>query len=142
MPDTEDRIDFYHRLYGKILTKVSDHWPENNIDIAGRIFEQISKDLRSEMIAQMRKQGNEARKEKNTGYIPNDIDEKNLATKKQRQTIHKFGVKKIPDNLSREEASELLEEMIDLSRYGNKEILKEKVESLNQVWEEGTHTNR
>lgn len=133
MTDVEERIDFYHNLYGKIQKKVSDTWSKNSIDITGQIFQEISKDVRSEMISQMRRKEREINERRNHSN-QNEETENNLATKKQRQTIHKFGVKKIPENLSKEEASELLEEMIDLSRYGNKETLKDKVENLNQTW--------
>ena len=60
-----------------------------------------------------------------------------LATKKQRQTIYRFGISKIPEDLSRFDAAELLEELIDLARHGNKKILKSRVEDLNEHWTGG-----
>lgn len=133
MPDVEERMDFYHSLYGKILKKVSATWPKNSIDITGQIFQEIAKDLRSEMISQMRRKEREINEGRNQGN-QNEETENYLATKKQRQTMHKFGVKKIPDDLSKTEASGILEELFDLSRHGNQEILRDKVENLNEQW--------
>lgn len=132
MLHVEEKIDFYHRVYGQILDKVSMNWPENAIDISGSIFQEISKDLRSEMIAQLRRENRVNRGKNSNDRIPET--ENNLATKKQRQTIHKFGVKKIPEDLSKDEASDILEELIDLSKHGNNEILKDRVDDLNEQW--------
>jgi len=43
-------------------------------------------------------------------------------------------VKKIPEDLSKDEASNILEELIDLSKHGNNEILKDRVDDLNEQW--------
>lgn len=131
--EVEERIDSYLEMYGRILYKVSGKWPEHGIDIAGRVFEEVSKDLRSEMIAELRRKEYQMNKGNRNSQV--DDPENTLATKKQRETLHKFGVKKIPEELSLEEASEILEELIDLSKHGNKEILQQQVEVLNQRWQ-------
>jgi len=125
--EVEERIDSYLEIYEKILNKVSERWPEDGLGIATEVFKEISKDLRSKKIAELRKKEYQMNKA--------DVLENALATKKQREALYKFGVKNIPDDLSLEEASEILEELIDLSRYGNKEILKQQVEALNKRWQ-------
>ena len=56
------------------------------------------------------------------GQISERNDEK-LATKKQREAIHKFGVQKIPKDLSRKEASEILNELIGYSKENGREAI-------------------
>jgi hypothetical protein len=57
-----------------------------------------------------------------------------LATKKQREAIHRFGVKDIPKNLSKKEASEILDRLVGFSKDGNSESLAKFVEELNVKW--------
>jgi hypothetical protein len=126
--NTNERIDSYVEMYKNIWNKVSTGWSDYELEVSDRIFQEISKDLRSEMISQLRKRENK------TEFRENESDE-TLATKKQRQTLHKFGIEKIPKNLSKDEASDILEELIDLSRHGNNQLLKEKAEELNEKWQ-------
>ncbi|MCD6549931.1 hypothetical protein J7K24_00020 [bacterium] len=128
--EIEERIDSYLEMYGRILYKVSGKWPEHGIDIAGRVFEEISKDLRSEMIVEMRRRDYQVNRDERNCKIDGV-----LATRKQRETLHRFGVKNIPDDLSLEEASDILEELIDLSRHGNKDLLLREIEVLNEKWQ-------
>ena len=39
-----------------------------------------------------------------------------LATRKQREAMHKFGVKDIPENLSKREVSEVLDRLVGFQR--------------------------
>jgi len=106
--EVEERIDSYLEMYGRILYKVSGKWPEHGIDIAGRVFEEISKDLRSEMIAEMRRRDYQV----NRGERNCKIDGV-LATRKQKETLHRFGVKNIR----------------------NKDLLLREIEVLNEKWQ-------
>lgn len=132
--DVKERIDSYVEMYKDIWDKTSKSWPDNQLEVSDRIFQEISKDLRSEMIFYLRTEANKSKQLNKTGYPENEVEETSLATKKQKQTLHKFGIEKIPTDLSKEEASEILEELIDLSRHGNKDILKEQIETLNEKW--------
>lgn len=134
MPDVEERIDTYVEMYKNIWDKVSTGWSDYELEVSDRIFQEISKDLRSEMISQLRKEGNNVKREKKTESRENESDG-SLATKKQRQTLHKFGIEKIPEDLTKDKASDALEELIDLSRHGNNHLLNEKVEDLNKKWQ-------
>ena len=55
-----------------------------------------------------------------------------LATKKQRDALHKFGITFLPANLSKKEAWKILHELISLANEGRKEELTEFVEKTNK----------
>jgi hypothetical protein len=57
-----------------------------------------------------------------------------LATKKQREALHKFGIKDIPENLSKKEASEILDRLVGFSKDGDSESIAKFVEELNAKW--------
>ena len=128
--DVKERIDSYVKMYKDIWDNVSMGWSNYELEVSDRIFQEISKDLRSEMISQLRN----CTKRENKNEIRDNESDESLATVKQRQALHKFGIEKIPKDLSKDEASEILEELIDLSRHGNKQLLNEKVEELNEKW--------
>lgn len=70
-------------------------------------------------------------------------NEEKLATKKQREALHKFGVKKIPENLSKREASEILDRLIGFSKESNSSSITQTVEELDQRWaKEGTQQTK
>ncbi|MDI6799050.1 MAG: hypothetical protein QMD12_03620, partial [Candidatus Aenigmarchaeota archaeon] len=93
------------------------------VEIALGIFGEIAKDLRTEQIAQLRIKQKAAEPE-------------GLATERQREALHKFGVKRIPENLSKEEASEALDLLIGFSKEGDNESISRIVEELNRRWAE------
>lgn len=132
--NVKERIDSYVEMYKNIWDKVSTGWSDYELEVSDRIFQEISKDLRSEMISQLRKGENNAKRVNKEEFRENESDE-SLATVKQKQTLHKFGIEKIPKDLSKDEASDILEEFIDLSRHGNNHLLKEKTEELNEKWQ-------
>jgi hypothetical protein len=57
-----------------------------------------------------------------------------LATKKQKEAIHKFGIKDIPKNLSKKEASEILDKLVGFSKDGDSQSIAKIVEELNAKW--------
>jgi hypothetical protein len=57
-----------------------------------------------------------------------------LATKKQREALHKFGIKDIPDNLSKKEASEILDRLVGFSKDGDSQSITKFIEELNAKW--------
>ena len=111
--NVKERIDSYEKMYKNIWDKVSEKWSEYQLEISDRIFQEVAKDLRSEMISQLRKEENTTKRESKTEFKENESGE-SLATAKQKQTLHKFGIEKIPKDLSKDEASDILEELIDL----------------------------
>ena len=124
--ETNEKIELwiksYCRLYEMILQEVSEKWPENILRITDKIFQEMAKDIREGWISSPGIEGeNKERYDK-------------PATKKQRNALHKFGIENVPENLSRREAFEILEELIDLSKHGNVELLKERIEEINEEW--------
>jgi hypothetical protein len=119
-----EKVDFYCELFKAVYEKVLKVCPEGAREVALKIVEEIAKDLRSGQSHQSRA---EARVEKGS------VDEE-LATKKQREAIHRFGVKDIPKNLSKKEASEILDRLVGFSRDGDSESLAKFVEELNAKW--------
>jgi hypothetical protein len=79
--------------------------------------------LRTEQIAQWRVKAKSERAE---------IEE--LATTKQREALHKFGVKHIPENLSKEKASEALDLLITFSKAGDSVSIARIIKELNRRW--------
>lgn len=125
--ETNEKIELwiksYCKLYEMILQEVSEKWPENNLRITDKIFQEMAKDIREGWISSPGVEG----ENKEERYDK-------PATKKQRNALHKFGIENVPENLSRREAFEILEELIDLSKHGNVELLKERIEELNEEW--------
>jgi len=120
----EEKIEFYCGLFNRLQEMVSSLNSEHAVEISLAIFQEIAKDLRTEQITQWR--------------IKRKSDEsaesEELATPKQREALHKFGVKQIPEDLSKEEASEALELLIGFSKAGDSESIARIVEELNRRW--------
>ena len=116
--DLEERIELYCRIYEQIYQRISKINLENSGEVALRIFTEVSKNLRRE--AEVRRKS--------------DRNDEELATKKQREAIHKFGVQKIPKSLSKKEASEVLNELIGYSKENDRDAISRFVQELNQRW--------
>jgi len=119
----EEKIEFYCGLFNRLYEAVSNVYPEHAAEISLAIFQEIAKDLRTEQIAELRIRG---MREESKGV--------ELATAKQREALHKFGVKQIPEDLSKEKASEALDLLISFSKAGDKESVTRIVEELNRRW--------
>lgn len=85
---------------------------------------EVSRDLRKETVI----------KQRNRERQMFERNDEGLATKKQREAIHKFGVQKIPKDLSKKEASEILNELIGYSKENDREAISRLVKELNQKW--------
>ena len=120
----EERIELYCRNNEQIYHRVSKLNPENAGEVSLRILVEVSKNLRGEIAVKRRKRERQS---------PNRNDEE-MATRKQREAIHKFGVQKIPENLSKKEASEILNELIGYSRENDGEAISRLIQELNQRW--------
>jgi hypothetical protein len=48
--------------------------------------------------------------------------------------LHKFGIRDIPENLSKKEASEILDRLVVFSKDGDSESIAKFVEGLNAKW--------
>lgn len=122
----EEKMEFYCGLFNRLYETVSRVYPEHAVEVSLAIFQEIAKDLRTERIAEWRigrklaKSGEEGGGE--------------FATTRQREALHKFGIKQIPRDLSKEEASEALNLLIGFSKSGNKESVARIVEELNRRW--------
>lgn len=124
--NVEEKLELYSEMFNRLYEKTSKTNPEHAIEIALTILEEVAKDLRSEQIAERRTRENP---DEHAGI-------EGLATKKQREAMHKFGVKRIPDGLSKQEASEILDRLIGFSKEGDSTSIAETVEELNQRWTE------
>ena len=118
-----EKVDFYCELFKAVYERVSRVCPEGARDVALKIVEEIAKDLRSERGSHTKAKG-EAKEEEAV----------ELATKKQREALHKFGIKDIPENLSKQEASEILDKLVGFSKDGDSESIAKFVEELNAKW--------
>jgi hypothetical protein len=112
-------------LFKAVYEKVSKVCLEGAREVALKIIEEIAKDLRSEQAHQSKV---EAKIEEN------QVADEELATKKQREAIHKFGIKDIPKNLSKKEASEILDKLVGFSKDGDSQSIAKFVEELNAKW--------
>jgi|Deesub1362A_J573_1020465.scaffolds.fasta_scaffold00214_41 hypothetical protein len=120
----EEKIEFYCGLFTRLYQTVSSMNSEHAVEISLAIFQEIAKDFRSEQIAELRVKGQS--REVGEG--------EELATKRQREAIHKFGVKDIPENLSKREASEILDRLVGFSKKGDSASIAKTVEELNHKW--------
>jgi hypothetical protein len=117
----EDKINFYCELFEKVYERVSKVCPEGARDVALKIIEEIAKDIRSEQARQSKVE-------------ESSVTSDELATKKQREALHKFGIKDIPENLSKQEASEILDRLVSFSKDGDSQSIAKFVEELNAKW--------
>jgi hypothetical protein len=113
--ELEARVGLYCQVYGEIHRKISELNLENTAEIAEKIFEEVAKDLRKQSFQPKERKGQPA-------------------TEKQKEALHKFGVKKIPENLSMREASKVLNRLISLSKESDRTTLDRAVEELNRDW--------
>jgi hypothetical protein len=120
-----EKVDFYCELFKAVYARVSRVCPEGARDVALKIIEEIAKDVRSE-------QARQSKAETKVEEGPVTSDE--LATKKQREALHKFGIKDIPEVLSKKEASEILDRLVGFSRDGDSQSIAKFVEELNAKW--------
>ena len=120
-----EKVDFYCELFKAVYERVSKVCPEGAREVALKIIEEIAKNIRS---GQVRRSKVEAKIDESS------VLTEELATKKQREAIHKFGIKEIPKNLSKKEASEILDKLVGFSKDGNSQSIVKFVEELNAKW--------
>jgi hypothetical protein len=120
----DERIGLYCEIFHELYDRISKVIPEHAVEISLAIFQEIAKDFRSEQIAELRMK----RRVKET------TETEELATTKQREALHKFGVKQIPEDLSKEEASEVLDLLISFSKAGDSESITRIIDELNRRW--------
>jgi signal recognition particle GTPase len=117
----EDKIGFYCDVFKGVYERVSKVCPEGAREVALKIIEEIAKDIRSEQARQSKVE-------------ESSVASDELATKKQREALHKFGIKDVPENLSKKEASEILDRLVGFSKDGDSESIAKFVEELNAKW--------
>jgi hypothetical protein len=117
----EDKVNFYCELFRAVYERVSKVCPEGAREVALKIIEEIAKDIRSEQARQSKLE-------------ESSVTSDELATKKQREALHRFGIKDIPENLSKQEASEILDRLVGFSKDGDSESVAKFVEGLNAKW--------
>jgi hypothetical protein len=120
----DQKIGLYCEIYNRLYETISKVNPEHAVEISTVIFQEIAKDLRSEQIAELRIRG----------ISRENTEGGDLATTKQREALHKFGVKDIPENLSKQGASEILDRLVGFSKEGDSGSIAKFVEELNAKW--------
>ena len=118
----ERKVEFYCLLYEKIRKRLSSLNIGDVKEAALKIFEQVIRETEKEKTSQ------KSKKENKIG------GEKKLATKKQREALHKFGLKKIPKDLTKKEASEILDKLISYSKEDDREAISRLIQELNLRW--------
>jgi hypothetical protein len=118
----EEEIELYCRIYEKIRERLSKENPQETLAVALKIFEEVAKDLR---VGLMEKQKKAKASSRNEG---------NSATKRQREALHRFGVKDIPEDLSKKEASEILDKLVGFSKEGDSQSIAKLVGELSAKW--------
>jgi hypothetical protein len=120
----DQKIGLYCEIYNRLYETISKVNPEHAVEISTVIFQEIAKDLRSEQISEMRAKG----------MSEQTTEGEDLATTKQREALHKFGVKDIPESISKREASEILDRLVGFSKDGDSQSIAKFVEELNAKW--------
>jgi hypothetical protein len=115
------KVNFYCELFRAVYERVSKVCPEGAREVALKIMEEIAKDIRSEQACQSK-------------VKESSVTSDELATKKQREALHKFGIEDIPENLSKKEASAILDRLVGFSKDGDSESIAKFVEGLNAKW--------
>jgi hypothetical protein len=118
----EEEIELYCRIYEKIRERLSKENPQEALNVALKIFEEVARDLRARGMER-------GKRAKASGG-----SEGGSATKRQREALHRFGVKDIPEDLSKKEVSEILDKLIGLSKSKDNTALGKVIEELNRKW--------
>jgi len=121
----EERIELYCRIYEKICERLSKENHQEAVNVALKIFEEVARDLRGER-RRSRNRGGRAGQNGESGRA--------LATEKQRRVLHRFRIKDIPEGLTKKEASEILDNLIALSKNKDGVAIGKFVEELNRKW--------
>jgi hypothetical protein len=109
----DEEIERYCQIFEKVRDRLSKASGDFGDEVALKIFEEVVKDVRRGQ----RKGGKDAR-----------------ATEKQREALQRFGVKRVPDSLTVQEASKILNGLISLSKKSDRASLEKTVEELNKSW--------
>ena len=118
----EERIKLYCHIYEKIREKLSKENLQEAPAVALKIFEEVARDLRARGMERPKK------------AKPSGKSERGSATKRQREALHRFGIKDIPEDLSKKEASEILDKLVGFSKEGDSQSIAKFVEELNVKW--------
>ena len=116
-----EKVNFYCELFKAVYERVSKVCQEDAREVALKIIEEIAKDIRSEQARQSK-------------VDESSVISDELATKKQREALHKFGIKNVPENISKKEASEILDRLVGFSKEGDSQSIAKFVEGLNAKW--------
>jgi len=111
----EERIELYCHIYEKIREKLLKENPQEAPAVALKIFEEVARDLRARGMER-------PKKAKASGK-----SERGSATKRQREALHMFGIKDIPEDLSKKEASEILDKLVGFSKEGDSQSIAKLV---------------
>jgi hypothetical protein len=96
--DENERIEFYCQIYERVYRKVLKRNSGDVLAVVLKVFEEVARDLRGEQINRSRAGGEKTERGK-------------PATERQRKALHKFDVKNIPEDLTKREASRILNEL-------------------------------
>ncbi len=142
----EDRIELYSEIYLKAFEKALKVNSNNARYIASEIFKEVARDLRSELISKLQRENG-----KITGTKTEDTEEiqpiypkeenTEPATEKQRYALHKFGLKNMPEYLTKKAASEILGILVHHSKEGDTEAIVSIVGKFNNEWAEVNENN-
>ncbi len=138
----KDKIRLYGEIYIECLAISIKANPNNSRYMANEMFREVAKDMRSELISRLQNglqnECLETREDKvNGSTLADAMDYKeenaNPATENQRYALHKFGIKNVPESLTKKEACEIINNLVCFSREGNREAVNEIVERLNAI---------
>jgi len=119
----EERIELYCHIYERVYQRLSSLNIGDIKEVALNIFEQVVREPKDETSAQKSGKDNKIGEGK-----------EKLATERQREALHKFGVKKVPENLSMREASKILNRLISLSKENDRASIDKAIDELNRDW--------
>jgi hypothetical protein len=137
----KDKIRLYGEIYIECLALSIKANPNNSRYMANEMFREVAKDMRSELISRLQNglqnECMEIKEDKTNGSTLDALDYKeenaNPATENQRYALHKFGIEIVPESLTKKEASEILNNLVCLSKEGDREAVKDTVERLNAM---------
>jgi hypothetical protein len=121
MDELDGRIEFYCQLYEKVYKRVLEKNSGDVLAVVLKVFEEVARDLRGEQVNRSSVRGDKAEGEK-------------PATEKQREALHKFGIRRIPESLKKGVASEVLEKLIGLSKGKENMAVGKLIEEINTKW--------
>lgn len=143
----EAKIKLYAEIYTKCYALATQINTSNARYIANELFRETAKDTRTELISRLQLGTNEDKEVSgNKPFLSvniapefktlHDMEEKGAEppTDNQKRALHRFGIKEVPEYITKQVASDVLGQLTEYAQDRNQCAIEEMVERINKSW--------